>query len=168
LKRDAESSPNPGARLRLASGGLALTTCDLALRMGQGPPLDQETATFIAMTASAVADDDGKPRAVRLGASGEQRIARRKELEIVKADAAQAGWSGRLHHQKAAGSATPMASPFSVQRLDHHQVRRPTRLLYEAIALALRQSGRNPMGAVQSFDRRMSAPAEAQPAPETP
>ncbi len=133
---------------------------DLRLRMGQSLRLDQQAATLIAITASAVADDNRKSRAIRLCAPAEPRIARRKELQVVEPDAAQAGRSRRLHHQKAPGSATPMASPFSVQRLDHHQIRRPTRLLYKALALALGPSGRNPMGAlsrIRRLDPRMTA-----------
>ncbi len=53
--------------------------------------------------------------------------------------------------------------PFAVQRPDHHQLRRTARFLHQAFAFALGKLGRNPVGSVEAFDRRVAAAAEAQP-----
>jgi len=55
-----------------------------------------------------------------------------------------------------------VACPRGVQWANHHQFRCTARLLRQALLLPMRKLARKPMGAVQSFDRRGSALAEAQ------
>src|SRR5216683_7659366 len=89
---------------------------EVALRVGQGLRLDQQTLSFVAATAPAKPYHDSRSRALRLGPARQQRISRRQEFEIVEADAAQARRAGIFHHQEIAGAAAPVAGPFAVHR----------------------------------------------------
>jgi hypothetical protein len=79
--------------------------------------------SFVAAAAATEAHDNSASRAFRLHPPRQQRIARRQELEIVEADATQACRARIFHHQQITGAAAPVAGPFALQWLDHHQIR---------------------------------------------
>ena len=58
------------------------------MRVCQGLRLDQQTASFVAATAPAEANDNGVSGAFRLRTLSEQRIARRQVLEIIETNTA--------------------------------------------------------------------------------
>lgn len=92
------------------------------MRVRQGLRLDQQTASFVAVTAPAEANDNSVSGAFRLHTLSEQRIARRQVLEIIETNTAQARRAPIFHHQEIAGAAAPVALPVRVQWLDHHQI----------------------------------------------
>src|SRR5215510_5801946 len=135
---------------------------ELALRFRQGLRLDEQTLSFVAAPALAEAHDHDTSGAFRLDPAREQRISGGQKLEIVETDAPQARRARILHHEKISGATAPVACPRGVQWANHHQFRCTARLLRQALLLPLRKLARKPMGAVQPFDRRGSALAEAQ------
>src|SRR3984893_6812690 len=114
------------------------------------------------MPAFAETYDDSKSGTVRLDSAREQRIAGGQKREVVETGAPQADRTRVLHDEKIAAAAAFVTRPLAVQWLDNHQFRCAAHFLRQALTLFLRKLGRNPMGAVQFFNRRVSALAEAQ------
>src|SRR3984893_19373639 len=83
---------------------LASLYFEVVLHVRQSQRLDQQTLSFVATTAPAETHDNSASRAFRLHPPREQRIARRQELEIVEAKAAQACRAGIFHHQQIAAA----------------------------------------------------------------
>jgi hypothetical protein len=114
---------------------------------------------FVAAAVSGETNYDREPCALGLRAPAQLSIASRQKFEIVETDASQARRTRRLHHQEFTGAAAPVAHPLAIEGLDHHQIRRAADLFIQVFTAALGKLGRYPVGAIEPFERGISAPA---------
>ena len=116
-----------------------LLVAEPVLHLFQRLRLDEQALSLVTVTASAETHDHSISFAFRLDAAREQSVSGRKELQIRKTAASQAGRAGILHDEEVPAAAAAVAFPLRVQRLDHYQLRCAARLLRNALALLLRE-----------------------------
>src|SRR5262245_55643803 len=109
----------PGGRSPLGlKARSALALGHLPLRLGERLGLNQEALALVTAPGPAEFYDDRMPRALRLGAAGEQRIAGTEEFQVAEAGAVEAGRAWILHDQESAGAAAAVAGPLCLPALD--------------------------------------------------
>jgi hypothetical protein len=109
------------------------------LRLFQRLRLHQQALSLVTVAAPAETHDHRVSFAICLDAAREQSAPRRKELQIRKTAASQAGRAGIFHDEEVPAAAAAVAFPVRVQRLDHYQLWCAARLLRDALALLLRE-----------------------------